>query len=184
MSTVKGFSSAGVIGGVAAMAAVITASNILVQYPINDWLTWGHFSFPVTFLIADVINRRLGASRARSVAYAGFFVAVVLSYWLASPRISLASGIAFISGQLTNIAVFSALRHRNWWYAPLISSTIASTVDTALFYAIAFAGTGLPWTTWALGDYGVKIVCAVCLLPPFFLITTRLWKTPDSSSIS
>ncbi len=176
--------NAGVICGIAAMAAVITASNILVQYPINDWLTWGHFSFPVTFLVADVINRRLGASKARSVAYVGFFVAIVLSYWLASPRIALASGIAFITGQLTNIGIFSALRYRNWWHAPLISSTIASTIDTALFYAIAFAGTGLPWVTWALGDYGVKIVCAVFLLLPFFLITNRLWTGADSSANS
>ena len=172
-----------VIAGIIAMAAVITISNILVGFPINDWLTWGHFSFPVTFLVADVINRRLGPARARSVAYTGFFVAVVLSFWLASPRISLASGIAFICGQLINIGVFHRLRRRNWWHAPLISSTIASTVDTVLFYGIAFAGTGLPWITWAVGDYGVKIFCAVFLLLPFFLITNRLW-TKDSAAAS
>ena len=172
-----------VISGIAAMAVVITASNILVGYPINDWLTWGHFTFPVTFLVADVINRRLGASQARNVAYAGFFVAVVLSYWLASPRISLASGTAFIVGQLVNIAIFNRLRYRNWWHAPLISSTIASTIDTALFYAVAFGGTGLPWVTWALGDYGVKILTAVFLLLPFFVITNRLWTEKAKLSL-
>ena len=153
------------------MAAVITVSNILVGYPINDWLTWGHFSFPVTFLIADIVNRLLGASRARSVAYAGFVVAVVLSFWLASPRIALASGMAFITGQLVDISIFDRLRKRNWWHAPLISSGFASTVDTVLFYGIAFAGTGLPWTTWALGDYGVKLATAVFLLLPFYVLT-------------
>lgn len=158
------------------MAAVITASNILVGYPINDWLTWGHFSFPISFFVADLVNRRLGASNARIVAYAGFAVAVVLSFWLASPRIALASGSAFIIGQLTNIGIFDRLRHRNWWHAPFISSSIASTVDTVIFYTIAFAGTGLPWVTWSIGDYGVKLVSAVFLILPYFFITKRLWS--------
>ena len=165
-----------IFAGIIAMAAVITISNILVQYPINDWLTWGHFSFPVTFLIADLVNRRLGPSRARSVAYTGFVVAVVLSVWLATPRIALASGLAFLSGQLTDITIFHRLRKAKWWRAPLISSSIASTVDTAIFYSVAFAGTGLPWMTWALGDYAVKLLSAVFLLLPFFLITNRMWS--------
>ncbi len=156
------------------MTAVITTSNVLLSYPINDWLTWGHFSFPVTFLITDLINRRLGAWCARQVAYCGFAAAVVLSFWLATPRIALASGSAFIIGQLINIAIFDQLRHRNWWHAPLVSSSIASTIDTVLFYSIAFAGTGLPWLTWSLGDYVVKITAAVILILPYFIITKRL----------
>ena len=32
------------LAGIIAMAAVVLASNILVQYPINDWLTWGAFT--------------------------------------------------------------------------------------------------------------------------------------------
>ncbi len=164
------------------MAAVITASNILVQHPINDWLTWGHFTFPITFLVTDVINRRLGARQARSVAYSGFIVAVVLSFWLATPRIALASGSAFIFGQLINIGIFSILRRRMWWCAPLISSIIASTADTAVFYGLAFYQSGLPWITWALGDYAVKIMTAVFLLLPFFIITNRLWTNAEASA--
>lgn len=160
---------------VVAMCAVITCSNILVQYPINDWLTWGHFSFPITFLIIDLVNRRLGVSRARRVAYAGFLFAVILSSLLATPRIALASGAAFIIGQLTDITIFDWLRNMKWWKAPLISSSIASAVDTVLFYSIAFAGTGLPWVTWSLGDFMVKILSAVFLLLPFFVITNKMW---------
>ncbi len=172
----------GLILGIVSMATVITASNILVGYPINDWLTWGHFSFPISFFITDLVNRRLGASRARTVAYFGFTVAVLLSFWLASPRIALASGSAFIVGQLTNIGIFDRLRRRNWWHAPLISSSIASTVDTILFYCIAFAGTGLPWLTWSIGDYAVKLVCALFLILPYFVVTKRLWSQRPASS--
>jgi hypothetical protein len=151
----------------AAMAAVVAASNVLVQFPINDWLTWGAFTYPVAFLVTDLTNRRLGAAAARRVAVAGFVAAVVLSIWLATPRIALASGIAFLSAQLLDVTLFDRLRRRPWWQAPLASSTLASVWDTALFFSLAFAGTGLPWLTWALGDLGVKLAMALLLLLPF-----------------
>ena len=37
-------------------------------------------------------------------------------------------------------------------------------VDTALFFAIAFAGTGLPWISWAMGDFCAKLVMIALLL--------------------
>ncbi|MEO0054884.1 MAG: hypothetical protein RLZZ50_831, partial [Verrucomicrobiota bacterium] len=40
-----------------AMAAVVGLSNWLVQYPINPWLTWGAFSYPLAYLVTDVCNR-------------------------------------------------------------------------------------------------------------------------------
>ena len=50
-----------------AMVIVVVASNVLVQYPINDFLTWGAFTFPAAFLVTDLTNRRFGAGRARRV---------------------------------------------------------------------------------------------------------------------
>jgi len=151
----------------AAMAAVVTASNVLVQYAINDWLTWGAFTYPVAFLVTDLTNRRLGPSSARRVVYTGFALAVVLSAALATPRIAAASGTAFLVAQLLDVAVFDRLRQRVWWLPPLVSSLLGSVVDTVLFFAIAFAGTGLPWVTWAIGDFAVKVAMAGVLLLPF-----------------
>lgn len=160
----------GISLGIVAMAVVVTVSNIAVQYPINDWLTWGALTYPVAFLVTDLTNRRLGASAARNVVYAGFAFAVVLSIWLATPRIALASGAAFLVAQLLDVSIFDRLRNATWWQAPLISSTIASALDTVLFFSLAFAATGLPWITWAVGDFGVKIVVALALLIPFRLL--------------
>jgi queuosine precursor transporter len=151
----------------AAMVAVVAGSNVAVQYPINDWLTWGAFTYPVAFLVTDLTNRRLGPERARQVVYVGFALAVVLSAVLATPRIALASGSAFVTAQLLDIGVFNRLRRLPWWQAPLISSGIASIWDTAVFFGLAFAGTGLPWVTWAFGDLGVKAAMALALLLPF-----------------
>ena len=116
----------------------------------------------------------MGPRAARLVICAGFALAVVLSLWLATPRIAIASGSAFLVAQLLDVAVFNRLRAGLWWRAPLVSSTIGSVVDTALFWSIAFAATGLPWVTWALGDFAVKMAMTAFLLLPFRLLMPLL----------
>jgi uncharacterized PurR-regulated membrane protein YhhQ (DUF165 family) len=167
-------SPAGVAAGIVAMVAIVALSNYAVQFPINDWLTWGALTYPVAFLVTDLTNRTLGPAAARKVIYAGFALAVVLSVWLATPRIAIASGSAFLVAQLLDIAVFNRLRAGVWWRAPLASSTLGSIVDTALFFSIAFAGSGLPWMTWALGDFGAKMAMAGLMLLPFRLLMPAL----------
>lgn len=153
--------------GVVAMAVVVTASNILVEIPVNDWFTWGALSYPIAFLVTDIINRTLGVHLARQVVFVGFAAAVIMSLIFADPRIALASGAAFLTAQLFDIIIFDKLRRQSWWKAPVASSVIASFVDTVLFFVLAFVGTGLPWHTWALGDYGAKLIMVAVLILPF-----------------
>ena len=157
----------GLITLVIVMALVVVTSNIAVSYPINDWLTWGALTYPIAFLVTDITNRLFGTSRARTVVYAGFFIGVILSLWMADMRIAIASGAAFLIAQLLDILIFDKLRRKTWWKAPLISSLISSAIDTTLFFSIAFIATGLPWVTWAIGDYGAKLAMAAILLIPF-----------------
>lgn len=152
---------------IVAMVIIVTASNLLVQYRITDWLTWAAFTYPVSFLVTDLSNRRLGPGYARRVVYSGFAIAVVLSALVATPRIAVASGSAFLVAQLLDVAVFDRLRNATWWMPPLVSSLLGSLVDTALFFAIAFAGTPVPWATLALGDLAIKVAMALVLLAPF-----------------
>jgi uncharacterized integral membrane protein (TIGR00697 family) len=168
---------------IVAMIVVIAVSNVAVQYPINDWLTWGAFTYPLTFLVTDLTNRSQGPARARLVAYVGFPFGIGLSilvshFWgletWSAVRVALASGFAFLCGQLLDISVFNWLRRQSWWRAPLISSVIASALDTVIFFSAAFAFTGLPWLSWAYGDFGVKIGMAVCLLAPFRILMPML----------
>lgn len=153
--------------GVAAMSALVATSNVLVQYPINDWLTWAAFTYPACFLVTDLTNRALGPVAARRVVYVGFALGVVLSVSLATWRIGLASGTAFLVAQLLDVRIFDRLRQAAWWRAPLVSSSLASALDTALFFSLAFAGTGVPWVTLALGDFVVKLAMALAMLLPF-----------------
>lgn len=155
---------------VLAMGMVVLSSNILVQYAINDWLTWGAITYPFAFLVTELVNRAFGPAQARRVAWVGFAVAVAASAMLAPVRIAAASGLAFLLSQMLDISVFDRLRQSRWWRAPLIATMLAAVLDTCVFWGVGFAGEDLPWVTWALGDLGVKLVMAVCLLLPFRLL--------------
>ena len=170
----------------AAMTLVVAAANVLVQHPVEafdlqDKLTWGAFAYPFAFLVTDLTNRRFGPQAARRAVYVGFALAVLMSIGLATPRIALASGTAFLFGQLLDITVFTRLRRLSWWRAPLVASVLGSGIDTALFFTLAFAGLaemsapvalvgGLQVPLWAnLGVYDlvVKLIFACALLAPY-----------------
>ncbi|MEM9223407.1 MAG: VUT family protein [Pseudomonadota bacterium] len=193
------------IAAVAAMAVVVVTSNVLVQYPVAgsvggvplaDVLTYGAFTYPFAFLVTDVVNRTFGPTLARRVAIAGFAIAVLVSLALASPRIAIASGAAFLMAQLFDVSVFERLRHTTWWRAPLISSAAGSALDTAIFFTIAFSAAipvgldgfavemepffGLDgaaeaprWVSWAIADFFVKLVVALFALGPYRILTAR-----------
>lgn len=165
--------SRGFVSLVAAMVAIVASANYLVQFPVNDWLTWGALTYPVSYFVTDLTNRFYGPRRAKRVVWVGFALAVALSAWLASPRIALASGTAFLVSQLMDVGIFNRLRDRAWWQPPLFSSVVGSLVDTVLFFFLAFAGTEMPWITLAIGDYGVKVAIALLLLIPWWLAARR-----------
>ncbi len=155
------------------MIIVVASSNYLVQFPINDWLTWGALPYPISFLVTELTNRFYGPKKARRVVYAGFLLAVILSFWLAPPKIAFASGSAFLISQLLDISIFNRFRQGPWWYAPFFASCLASIVDTAIFWNIAFYGENVPLLTWAIGDFLVKLLLDVVLLLPFRLFLNR-----------
>ncbi|MCV2867403.1 queuosine precursor transporter [Defluviimonas sp. WL0002] len=197
------------IPGILAMAAIVVASNILVQFLFGQWLTWGAFTYPFAFLVTDLTNRLHGAPAARKVVVAGFVVGVICSLIgsqimgefgpLVTLRIAIGSGVAFLAAQLLDISVFNRLRQGSWWRAPLVSTLVGSSLDTALFFTIAFsgaltfiepandvswAGESLPllgvgpmvplWVSLGFADWFVKLFLAGVALVPFRLIVGKL----------
>jgi len=169
-----------------AMGIVIIISNYLVQFPINKYnlqniLTYGAFSYPVTFLITDLANRRFGKKEARKLVYIGFITGIALTVFVStnfqdiiSIRIALGSGIAFLIAQLIDIEIFQRLRNKIWFVAPVTSSMSGSVIDTFLFFSISFLGTGIPWVTLAFGDLFVKFLMALLMLIPFRLLILKI----------
>lgn len=164
------------------MGAVVVGSNILVQYPINHWLTWGAISYPFAFLVADLLNRRFGPRAARRVAYVGFVSALIISVWVATPRIALASGLAFLFAQLLDIYVFDRLRHQAWWRAPLLGGVAGATLDTFIFFSVAFAGTGVHWPALLVGDLAVKLAVNAGLLAPFRALMWNIARPAEQTA--
>ncbi|MDO5530027.1 MAG: queuosine precursor transporter [Paracoccus sp. (in: a-proteobacteria)] len=196
--------------GVIAMAVIVAASNILVQYQLGNYLTWGALSYPFAFLVTDVTNRIYGPSAARRVVLVGFVTGVACSFIaaglsLTTLRIAIGSGSAFLVAQMLDVSIFDRLRHaRAWWTAPFVSSLIGSTVDTIIFFSIAFSmqlafinpaddvawaneiipllGTGPDaplWMSLAVADWMVKTVLAMLALVPFRILVRKiLGRTP------
>ena len=135
--------------GMTAMATVVVASNILVQFLLGNWLTWGAFVYPFAFLVTDLMNRIYGPVVARRVIAAGFLVGIGCSLVgtqiegefgpIVTIRIALGSGLAFLLAQLLDVSIFNRLRKSRWWKAPLLSSLVGSLLDTFLFFFIAFS---------------------------------------------
>lgn len=207
-----------ILPGVLAMATIVVASNILVQFLILDGLlTWGAFTYPLAFLVTDIMNRVYGVSAARKVVFSGLVVGIICSligsqimlqgdgfeYPAVALRIAIASATAFLVAQLLDIAVFNRLREGSWWKAPLGSTLVSSTVDTAIFFSIAFAavfnglsasaaeeviwaqeavpflntGPLVPlWVSLAVADWSVKLGIALLALLPFRIIVGRMLR--------
>ena len=170
----------------AIMGALIIISNYLVQFPINkfnlqDVLTYGAFSYPVTFLITDLANRRYGKKEARKLVYIGFIVGISLTAFVStnfqdviSIRIAIGSGTAFLISQLIDIEIFQRFRNNAWFIAPVTSSIFGSIIDTTLFFSISFLGSGIPWVTLAFGDLSVKFLMALLMLIPFRILIYKI----------
>ena len=164
------------------MGVVVLSSNYLVQFPINYYelnkiLTYGALSYPIAFLITDLANRSYGKIVARKIVYFGFFIGISFTVIFStdfadyiSIRIAIGSGFAFLVAQLLDVQIFDKLRKKQWFVAPLTSSIIGSTIDTFLFFSIAFYTTEVPWITLSLGDLMVKVFVALLMLIPFRLL--------------
>lgn len=196
------------IPAILAMAAVVVASNILVQFLFGQWLTWGAFTYPLAFLVTDLTNRLHGPAAARRVVLAGFAIGIACSLVgsqiqgefgpLVTFRVAVASGTAFLLAQLLDVTIFDRLRRLDWWKAPFVSSVASSSLDTAVFFSIAFAsfftvidpGTDVAWANeslsllgfgpeaplWvslAVADWAVKLLISCVALLPFRWVIAR-----------
>ncbi len=188
------------------MSIIVLVSNILVQFLLGNWLTWGALTYPFAFLITDITNRFYGLTAARKVVLFGFIIGIFCSLVgtqlqgefgpLVTFRIALGSATAFIISHLLDISIFNYLRQERWWKAPLISSIVGSSLDTLIFFSVAFSGFliflepsndvswaveqvpilgmfGISplWVSLALADFLVKLsLITISLIPFRFLI--------------
>ena len=130
----------------------------------------GALFFPISYVFGDILTEVYGYSRARRVIWAGFaglgfasFMAAVVvalppaSFWKhqaayevafgSTWRIVAASMIAYFCGEFVNsytLAKMKILTAGKWLWTRTIGSTlVGEAVDSALFYPLAFYGSGI-----------------------------------------
>ena len=201
---------AGIYLAVLSMAAIVILSNILVHFLLGEWLTYAAFTYPFAFLITDLSNRLYGSKVARLIVLIGFFTGILGSLIgtqiygefgpLVTLRVAIASGAAFLLSQLLDIKLFSLFFSKNqWWRAPLFSSIIGGSIDTLLFFSVAFdsnfsflepsndvswANTTSPllgwgpdvpfWLSLSVADFIIKLGIVFVSLVPFRLILNKV----------
>ena len=125
------------------MAAIVVASNILVQFLLLDGLlTWGAFTYPLAFLVTDLINRLYGPGDARKVVFSGFLTGIFCSligsqimlqgdgyeYPAVALRVAIGSGSAFLVAQLVDVVSGGGCARCNWLWKCLSGGSIGRCV--------------------------------------------------------
>ncbi|MCY1303742.1 Queuosine precursor transporter [compost metagenome] len=108
----------------------------------------------------------------QSASFQGF--AALGEFNLFVARISLASFLAYVLGQVLDIQVFDRLRRmRQWWIAPVAATIFGNLLDTFTFFSVAFWRSDDPfmaanWVEIATVDYGVKLAVSLLLFVPLY----------------
>ncbi|HHL3492904.1 TPA: 7-cyano-7-deazaguanine/7-aminomethyl-7-deazaguanine transporter [Legionella pneumophila] len=176
---------------------LITLSNVLVQYPFEMMglhTTWGAFTYPAIFILTDLTTRIATANKARKIIMLSMVPGLIFSYLVASSieaghnlngdslavlhlmplRIALACFIAYVIGQLLDVAVFQRYRNQPaWWLAPTLSAVAGNFIDTVLFFTIAFYHCSDPflsqnWPEIAMVDVFFKIIISLIAFVPVY----------------
>jgi uncharacterized integral membrane protein (TIGR00697 family) len=167
---------------------------------LHATLSVGAIWFPITFLLTDTINEFYGSAGARFVTFVGFFMAIAAFIFIYvarlipaasfSPvgqasfdnvlgnanRIFVASLVAYLVGQLVDIAIFQAAKRmtqsRHIWLRSTGSTVISQLVDTVIVTYIAFWGK-IPTVELhraAITSYVVKLMLAIGLTPVIYAL--------------
>ena len=119
----------------------------------------------LAFTFRDLVQDSLGRRWTVGLILAG----AVLS-GLISPRLALASGIAFLVSELADFLVYTPIRTRHWLGAVAASNTVGLMVDSVLFLWLAFGSLEfLPGQI--IGKASMTLLAVACL----WAIRRRNW---------
>lgn len=147
----------------------------LTSIPFANWFlkTHGFWNVPHLGMVPSAVwvvgiafvLRDMGQFVAgKWLAWLAIVVGVGLSYWLASPSLALASGVAFAWSESTDALVFTPLANKSgrlFFVGLCVSGLAASVVDSALFLRIAFHSFNGWWQLTLVKDAFVLMAAPV-----------------------
>ena len=195
----------------ALMITSYLTSNLMAVKLIDvfgvTWFDAGTIIFPLAYMLGDVLTEIWGFKTAKKVIYLTFVCNIIMTIytWIGvlfaspdymaeiesayatiftyTPRILIASLVAFLSGELTNakaMVYVKKMTKGKWLFIRTILSSAAGYVfDTGLFVVLAFAGT-VPvkdLISMIVIQYFVKLIIeAVFATPIAYLVVGFLRK--------
>lgn len=152
-------------------ANVMTARFGLVEIGFGLLVTAGTFAAGFALLARDFVQRYGGIAWA----FGAIAVGGVLSWFLATPALAIASVVAFTVAEVVDLGVFTRLRPSGFVRAALLSNLVSAPVDTVLFLWIA----GFDLTFQAvLGQFIAKIVWATIVPLTLYVLASRAVPEP------
>jgi uncharacterized integral membrane protein (TIGR00697 family) len=191
----------------AAFVAVLICSNLIgAAKPATLFgFTFGAgiLFFPISYILGDVLTEVYGYARARRVVWAGFAAVLFMSFmsWVVvglppaegwdgqaayvsvfgqTPRIVLASVVAFWAGELANAFVMARMKVRadgkRLWQRTIGSTIVGQGIDSLIFYPVAFLGI---WETQQvvsilITNYLLKVAWEALLTPVTYAVVNKL----------
>jgi uncharacterized integral membrane protein (TIGR00697 family) len=179
--------------------------------PVSGDITFvaGVLFFPLSYIFGDILTEVYGYARDRRCVWAGFGALAFAAFmaWTIvhlppaqeflkmqphveaifgnTPRIVLASIIAFWSGSFVNsfvLARMKVLTNGRWLWTRTIGSTIfGEAVDSGLFYTIAFAGIWAPafLLKVTVAQYVLKTLWEVVMTPVTYRVVAFLKRVEN-----
>jgi uncharacterized integral membrane protein (TIGR00697 family) len=191
----------------AAFVTVLLCANLIGASKVAQlWgMTFGAgvLFFPISYVFGDVLTEVYGYARARKVVWAGFGALAFASFmsWAVlafppapgwphqaayetvfggTPRIVLASLVAYFCGEFCNSFVLAKMKLRTsgrlLWTRTIGSTIVGEAVDSAVFYPLAFLGA---WENQLvlqvmLTNYALKVVWEVVMTPVTYRVVNFL----------
>jgi uncharacterized integral membrane protein (TIGR00697 family) len=150
--------------------SILLISNIASTKILDfGWFTFdgGTLLFPLSYIFGDILTEVYGYKKSRSVIWLGFFMALLMSVIFIivgklppavgwdnqtaydailglTPRIVLASLIAYLFGEFSNSYILAKMKiwtkGKMLWARTIGSTLVGELVDSTLFILIAFLG--------------------------------------------
>jgi uncharacterized integral membrane protein (TIGR00697 family) len=186
--------------------SVLLISNIASTKIVDlKWFVFdgGTLLFPLSYIFGDIMTEVYGYKRARSVIWLGFFMALLMSVVLIvigklpaasdwgnqaaydailglTPRIVLASLVAYLCGSFSNSFILSKMKiwtgGKMLWARTIGSTVVGELVDSTLFVMIAFFGI-LPNSlllTIIISNYLFKTAIEIIFTPATYKVVNFL----------
>ncbi len=196
----------------ASFVTVLLCSNVIGASKITTVAGFtfgaGVFFFPISYIFGDILTEVYGYARARKVVWAGFGAMAFASFmtWVVvglppaqgyanqtaleavlggTPRIALASLIAFFCGEFCNSYTLAKMKvwtnGRHLWSRTIGSTIVGEMVDSLIFYPLAFYGI---WENSLIvqvlfSNYLMKVLWEVVNTPLTYRIVSFLKKAEN-----